>query len=35
VMWPVGLLEAQQERQQHRNLPALTESFDYPLIVSA
>jgi len=29
------LLEAQQERQQDSNLPLISESFDYPLIVSA
>jgi predicted RNase H-like HicB family nuclease len=29
------LLEAQQERQHGSNLPSLSESFDYPLIVSA
>ena len=29
------LLEAQQERQQDSNLPSISESFDYPLIVSA
>jgi len=29
------LLEAQQERNQDNNLTAISESFDYPLIVSA
>jgi predicted RNase H-like HicB family nuclease len=29
------LLEAQQERQQNSRLPSISESFDYPLIVSA
>ena len=29
------LLEAQQERQQDSSLPSISESFDYPLIVSA
>ena len=29
------LLEAQQERNQENNLTAISESFDYPLIVSA
>jgi predicted RNase H-like HicB family nuclease len=29
------LLEAQQERQQDSSLPLISESFDYPLIVSA
>jgi predicted RNase H-like HicB family nuclease len=29
------LLEAQQERQQDSRLPSISESFDYPLIVSA
>jgi predicted RNase H-like HicB family nuclease len=29
------LLEAQQERNQDNNLTAISESFDYPLIVSS
>jgi len=29
------LLEAQQERQQDSSLQAISENFDYPLIVSA
>jgi predicted RNase H-like HicB family nuclease len=29
------LLEAQQERNQDNSLTAISESFDYPLIVSA
>jgi predicted RNase H-like HicB family nuclease len=29
------LLEAQQERYQDNNLTAISESFDYPLIVSS
>jgi predicted RNase H-like HicB family nuclease len=29
------LIEAQQERNQDNNLTAISESFDYPLIVSS
>ena len=29
------LIESQQEREQGSSLPSISESFDYPLIVSA
>jgi predicted RNase H-like HicB family nuclease len=29
------LIESQQEREQGNSLPSISESFDYPLIVSS